>query len=98
MCLKVSHLAKDLSLKIKCFKCSKRHHIALCHSEESGHSSNSSSVTNMAGVDDNTKILLQIAKVKVKNCENSFVNSARVLFDSCSQLSYVTPQLRYVIV
>ena len=31
---------------------------------------------------------------KVKNFENSYVNSARVLFDSCSQLSYITPQLR----
>ena len=30
----------------------------------------------------------------MKNCENSYVNSARVLFDSCSQLSYITPQLR----
>ena len=69
VCLKCSHLAKDCSSKIKCFKCSKRHHIALCDSEESGHSSNSSSVTNIAGVDDNTNILLQTAKIKVKNCE-----------------------------
>ena len=92
-CLKGSHPAKVCSSKIKCFKCS-IHHIALCDSEESSHSSNSSSVTNVAGVDDNTNILFQTAKVKVKNCENSYVNSARVLlFDSCSQLSYITPQL-----
>ena len=92
-CLKGSHPAKVCSSKIKYFKCSK-HHTALCDSEESGHSSNSSSVTNIAGVDDNTNILFQTAKVKVKNCENSYVNSARVLlFDSCSQLSYITPQL-----
>ena len=72
-CLKGSHPAKVCSSKIKCFKCS-IHHIALCDSEESSQSSNSSSVTNVAGVDDN--------------------NSARVLlFDSCSQLSYITPQL-----
>ena len=51
----------------------------LCHIEESGHS-NSSSVTNIAGVNGNTNILLQTAKVKVKNCENSYVNSTRVLF------------------
>ena len=51
------------------------------------------SVTNIAGVDENTNIL-QIPKVKVKICENSYVNSARVLFDSCSQLSYITLQLR----
>ena len=92
--LKGSHLAKDCFSKIKCFKCSKLHHIALCDSEESGHSSNSSSVTNIAGVDDNANIFLQTAKVQAKNCENSYVNSARVLFDSCSQLSYITPQLR----
>ena len=94
VCLKGSHFAKDCSSKIKCFKCSKRCHIALCDSEEIGHSSSRSSVTNIAGVDDNTIIFLQTAKVKVKNCENSYVTLARVLFDSCSQLSYITPQLR----
>ena len=86
MCLKGSHLTKDCFSRIKCFKCSKRHHFALCNLEESGRSSNSSSITNIAGLDDNANILLQIAKVKVKNCENSYVNSARVLFDSCFQL------------
>ena len=64
VCLKGSHLPKDCCSKINCFKCSKRHHIALCNSEESGYSSNSSSVTNIAGVDDNTNILLQTTKVK----------------------------------
>ena len=59
-------------------------------SEESGHSNNTSSVTNIAGGDDNTDILLQTAKVKVKNYETSYVNLARVLFNSCSQLSYTT--------
>ena len=38
VCLKVSHLAKDCSSKIKCFKCSKQHHAALCDLEESSHS------------------------------------------------------------
>ena len=84
VCLKGSHLAKDCSSKIKCFKCSKRCHVLLCDIEENGYS-NSSSVTNIAGVDDNTNILLQTAKVKVKNCENSYVNSAQILFTSCSQ-------------
>ena len=59
-----------------------------------GHSSSRSSVTNIAGVDDNTIIFLQTAKVKVKNCENSYVTLAWVLFGSCSQLSYITLQLR----
>ena len=93
VCLKGSHLAKDCSLKIKCFKCSKRHHIALCDLEESGHGSNTSSVMNIVGVDDSTNNLLQITKVKVKNCENGYINSARVLFDGCSQLPYITPLL-----
>ena len=43
-------------------------------------------------MDDNTNIVT--AKDIVKNCENSYINSARVLFDSCSQFSYITPQLR----
>ena len=89
-----SHVVKDCCLKIKYFKCSKRHHVALCDLKESGHSSNSSSVANIYGVDCNTNIVLQTAKVKMNNCENSYVNLARVLFDRCSQLSYITPQLR----
>ena len=94
VCLKSPHLGKGCFSKIKRFKCSKQHHVALYDSEESGHISNSSNVTNIAGMDENTNILLQTAKVKVKNCENGYVNLARVLFDSCSQLSCITPQLR----
>ena len=90
MCLKGSHFTKDWSSKIKYFKNSKRHH----DPKESGHGINSSSVTNIDGVDDNTNILLQTAKVKVKNCENNYVNSVQVLFGSCSQLPYITLQLR----
>ena len=67
-----------------------RHHVALCDAEESDHSSNSSRVANVTGVSDNTNIPLQTVKVKVKNCENIYVNSAWGLFDSCSQLSYIT--------
>ena len=86
VCLAVSHLVKDCSLKIKCFKCSKWHHVALCDSEEKYHSSNNSSiVTNIAGVDGNTKIFFQNAKVKAKNCKNSHANSVGVLFESFSQ-------------
>ena len=44
-------------------------------------------------MDDNTNILIQITKFKVKKDDNSYVNSTRVLFDSCSQLFYITPQL-----
>ena len=50
---------------------------------------------NIAGVDDDTNIPFQTAKVEVKNCENSYINSIRVLLDSCSQLSYIIPQLLY---
>ena len=44
-------------------------------------------------MDENTNILIQITKFKVKKNDNSYVNSTRVLFDSCSQLFYITPQL-----
>ena len=91
VCLKGSHHAKVCFSKIKCFKCSEQHQR---QSEENGHGSNGSSAANIVGVDNNTNILLQTAKVKVKNCDNSSVNSGRVSFNSYSQLSYITPQLR----
>ena len=40
----------------------------------------------------NQRVLLQTARVKVKN-NNSRFNYCRLLFDSCSQLSYITPSL-----
>ena len=52
-----------------------------------------SSLTNVAGVD-NEGILLQTAIADIKNTSNNYTCSARILFDSCSQLSYITPELR----
>ena len=46
VCLAGSHLVKDYSLKIKCFKCSKRSHVVLCDLEENCHSSSNSSSVN----------------------------------------------------
>ena len=39
-------------------------------------------------------VLLQTAKVQVKNQLTGQMLHARVLFDSCSQLSYATPSLQ----
>lgn len=38
VCLKGCHLTKDCCSKIKCFKCSKCHHLVLCDLEESSQS------------------------------------------------------------
>ena len=75
VCLKVSYLAKGCSSKIKCFKCSKQHHVALCDLEESGHSSNSSSVTKITGVDDNTNFHYQT----VLSCLTSQLHNRLIL-------------------
>ena len=60
-------------MKINCFNCSKLHHVALYDSEKNIHSSNnSSSVTNIARMDDKTNVLIQTAKVKVKTVKTVF--------------------------
>ena len=65
VCLNGSHLAKDCSSKMKCFKYSERHHVALCDLEENSHKrSNSSSVANIAGVDKSTNSLFKLQMLK----------------------------------
>lgn len=86
LCLKGSHLTKDCSSKMKYFNCSEWHHVVLCDLEENTHSL----VLIVALVYEVfcwcrwQQILLHTEKISLKN-------SARVLFDSFSQLSCILP-------
>ena len=91
ICLKAHHVAKDCKSKISCFNCKKRHHAAVCSPENT---ESDSHLTNIANSQGSTSVLLQTAKVQVKNKTTGQIIQARVLFDSCSQLSYATPSLK----
>ena len=87
--LKPHHVAKDCKSKISCYNCKKRHHAAVCSPENPEGDASLTTVANSQG-----DVLLQTAKVQVKSQLTGQMLHARVLFDSCSQLSYATPSLQ----
>ncbi|XP_057310540.1 uncharacterized protein LOC130648504 [Hydractinia symbiolongicarpus] len=104
-CLKSGHLVRNCNSKNTCFKCKGRHHISLCDAKGGGernknnndgqvpHSQddeqNQSSNVNVVGCHDST--LLQTANAHLLNTDkNSVVFSGCVLFDNCSQKSFIT--------
>ena len=50
------------------------------------------SLTSVASTT-NVSVMLQTASVKVKAQAQSRYQNCRLLFDNCSQLSYITPEL-----
>ena len=97
-CLRENHSSKNCRSNFRCFKCDKPHHISICDSFiENNKIDNNSKTGHLTAVTDisskiNQHVLLQTAWVKVKN-NNPRFNYCLLLFDSCSQLSYITPSL-----
>ena len=93
-CLKQGHQAKDCSSRRTCYHCERNHHSSVCKAfKKNSQKDNSAEDTqsNLAG--SSNTVLLQTAKAKIENTEKSKLREGRILFDSGSQLSYVTPKL-----
>ena len=108
LCLTSGHLARNCSSHLKCFKCGNHHHTALCekdsHRFESGAQQSqrvsqfpprSGGGTSTMCVNSNTSVLLETARAAVgsPNDPPRKVN-ARIIFDSCSQRTYVSHRLQ----
>ncbi|XP_047133085.1 uncharacterized protein LOC101238207 [Hydra vulgaris] len=97
-CLKLGHMSKDCRSRISCYECSGKHHVSMCfkkfplHIDDSKESNNK--LTSVATTEalKSKNVLLQTAMVTVKNKDKTL--RCRLLFDSCSQLSYISPSLR----
>ena len=85
-CLKQGHFKEDCHTKIKCYKCKSlgSHHTALCEFQLTNGTANF--------VSRDTTILLQTTDAKVVNNRN-FHCVAKVLFDSCSQQTYISEKV-----
>ena len=132
LCLKRSHLARDCTSSIRCLKCAKRHHVAICdtmaHTEQHTNSEtevvthqkicitssneternvepgsttevkpepgDASDAATSLYVNSTTRILLQTARALVSRVDGNYEINARILFDSGSQRSYVTSNLK----
>ena len=87
--LKQGHVSKNCKSSYKCFKCQNRHHISICEDDNKN-----GDQTIITFTDVNNNILLQTAKGKVSCVGINKYCDVRILFDSGSQRSYLTDDLR----
>ena len=83
-CLRNGHISKTCRQKIYCYRCKERnsHNTALCTKGLDNQSN-----TNVAGNDE--PVLLQTANGYISDPNEKKILSATILFDSCSQQTYV---------
>ena len=100
LCLKPGHISRSCRSSMKCLKCQGPHHVAICdHSEQLPQGQeqvgNVTSVSTSMYVDQSRgTVLLQTATVEVVRPDyDSYSRSIRLVFDSCSQRSYITENL-----
>lgn len=105
VCLRRHHLSKDCRSTFNCKRCRGRHHVSICtrsagkpHNSDTGEAPSESTGTREVPPTTNSlyagcpsHILLQTARLELVNSSGPPV---RALFDSGSQRTYVTSQLR----
>lgn len=105
VCLKSGHIMRDCPSRLRCFKCGGFHHTALCGNVPKRERKPTPEqpkqevvAASTVCVDHQTSVLLQTAQSLVgpPNDPRNKVN-ARVIFDSCSQRSYVTHRLQHAL-
>ena len=108
LCLQVGHNSRNCTAKWKCFSCKGRHHVAICSNnpEKLNDFNNfnkktegvhvSETATHVAGSENKVlnPVLLQTAVTNVSSTDEKHSHKVRLLFDSGSQMSYVSPRVR----
>ena len=98
ICMKKGHSGKQCRNIMKCFKCSGRHHVAVCtfQNRDSGNplqpQEDHSTTSNLINVPKNDSIFLQTARSEISSVDKRNCQNFRILFDNGSQLSYISPQ------
>ena len=108
-CLQSGHISPNCQSERKCYRCGSKHHISICTAQiqkqrppafpkqEETPKGNRTVSTNLYFTRNmsNEHILLQTARAKVHSPRSdSSSQQVRILFDSCSQKSYITTRLR----
>ena len=108
-CLKSGHIASNCPTKSKCPKCGYRHHVALCEGvkkkedqkpvgqgdEKKTSESSRNGASATLCINSSTSVLLQTARAIVgKPGDPRKKVQARIVFDSCSQRSYISKRLQ----
>ena len=97
VCLSSGHQKRDCPSKYICKNCNGRHHISICFGKSRGEK-NGSTVSDqnlvMSARSESEAILLQTATAEVHDCWEKARTMGRIMFDSGSQRSFITDELR----
>ena len=103
ICLSKRHVSKTCKANSSCVKCKNRHHVSICsakddkrkiHADNNVTDASTSSQTTLQISNSSTTIILQTAKATVLNPDENHSTETRLLFDSCSQRTYCTDDLK----
>ena len=98
VCTRKGHVARNCHVNYKCIKCEQRHHVSICDKDNRDNNitrdlSDENQLTLHVN-SQNSSVLLQSAIAQLLNTDESQFNTeCRILFDSCSQRTYVTKNL-----
>ena len=102
LCLKGRHVVRNCNSTAKCYKCNGRHHISICEqpmkkdenskSDGTGDNSRNGQYSGVTTTQRSTT-LLQTAQASVIS-DNGRSQKISLLFDSCSQKSYINDNIR----
>ena len=92
ICLQSGHISRNCQSSYLCKLCNLRHHISICKKQHEDAASEGSNV-NHTGVNV-SNILLQTAKAKVSDIKGCASSVTRLMFDSGSQRSYISQEIR----
>ena len=100
ICLRKNHVARNCDSKGKCFSCAGKHNISICKGRNLAQKSEANSKPNEQGTKTNAfyancrdDILLQTAQIFIHIGDSKEKVRARLLFDSWSQLSFVSEEI-----
>ena len=94
VCMRSGHIARECKSNYRCVKCNSRHHVSICEprpprlqepSREGEQTTSTTLSTSKTGT-----TFLQTAKARITDSRNCRSRDVRVLFDGCSQKSFVT--------
>ena len=104
ICMEIGHISRKCSNKMKCFNCKGRHHVAVCtfnkdkkdkkdkQNDQNNENENDTTFRNIS-INRINSVILQTARANIFSTDEKHSSNARVLFDSGSQLNYITPEL-----
>ena len=90
LCVKGGHISKICKSSYVCRKCGGKHHISICKFEEK----NDKPQAVVSHVESCRTSLLQTARASVLDLDNENSCNTRILFDTGSQRSFITENVR----